>query len=633
MNTTTPHFNAQISSTPNGGVANRIGSGVTAAVAGQSAAEVGGNGEFQREFQGDMSAELQGAVQGGMSRGLGFGGSRRSGDLTRQAEPGTGGFEREGLTILHALCQVVAEIVKQVGSDGTPKDLSQRLSLDRKLAWKISNLAKSQRGDAGRFVPGPRAIELFLSAAKKSGVSAALTERAEETSTAFRKLIDRYAGDRSSLDVLLSQSSDMDGGGIDRETRRTAFRANAAVWGLRARVLFHTQILSRSTLDPMKVDSVCLHGLVGLQRMRPDEHFLLCSTAWSFTGGMTGGMTVADGGADKGHWHAAGNGNGHHETGHGENGHLGNGHHGNGHGSNGHNGNGHNGNGHAGNGHHAAEHTGHAMSHGNGNGNGNGHGNGHGQGQVYGGPKWSGVPTMEGGSGDGAGWARPLDLEAAASLGLPVLKDFTTTPRSSLTMVPTPDHQGFVDLFLSPGPVGVSETSDLVVAQRTTAAALPVFGKLGSPDMTVGVRVRTPAELMVHDVIVERGLFEGGLTAEAFVLGDLDHTAGGPNGRVLPMSVSVSLVGALPEAAAETPIPKYRSILRKVFKLAKLTGRTFDVYRVKVEYPVVPSAVVVRCSEPKVSAPLPPPDLSSDPFWPPLGAPQGPQGSSDDLLN
>lgn len=392
-------------------------------------------------------------------------------------------FEREGPRVLQSLCSALTEIVRALNSDGTPKDLTTRLGIDRKLAWKISNLARSPRSDVGRYVPGEQAITVFLAAAQARGVPAELTARAASAAAAFRDLIHRHAGDRTSLDVLLSQSptseSSEQQGGLDLETRRSAYRANAAIWGIRAQILFRTEILTASAADPDRLDTVSVRGLIGVQRIRSDGNWMI------FRVGKIGSAVVTPQGA-----------------------------------------------------------------------------------------------------------AEPLDLAGYQATGVPVLADFTSQPLPTLKTAPAPNMQGWIDLLLGPGPVGIAGDSNIVIAdcQRATVSRRGVGPE---PTGLIGVLIRTPVETIVQDLVVQKGVL-GTLDPQAHVFGDLDGSASGPNPERLPISLSVTALGDLPDAARDNPVPRYRSLMRKVLKLANLTHLQFEVFRVRLEYPIVPSAMVTK---------------------------------------
>jgi hypothetical protein len=393
-------------------------------------------------------------------------------------------FEQAGPALLKRLRSAFAELIQASGAQPNPKSVADVFSIDRKLAWKLCHLADTDGTDLGRFVPGRVALKLVLTAAARLRISPSLQVRVREAVEEFHDLIDRHAGDRSTLEVLLAGQSDRASPSaaaaavIDLQTRRNAFRANSGIWGICARTQFRSEIFVPSPGDKKRLDSISVRGFLGLCRLRGDGHWTLFRTA------------VID---DK-------------------------------------------------------------LS-----------------------------PT--------AGVPRPL-FAPTGTTAIPIVEPFSSDPLPPLSLRPVGSMPGWTDLLLGPGPVGLSSETDIVVADRLTA---PVLRYSSEPPAkgSIAMRVRTPVETLIQDLIIERGIYPK-FKPECCILDDLDSTASTPEARRLPVPVEIIHAGTLPEAAALPAIPRYRSLLRKVLSQAGLTDRTFDVYRVVLQYPVVPSAVLVQ---------------------------------------
>jgi hypothetical protein len=90
----------------------------------------------------------------------------------------------------------------------------------------------------------------------------------------------------------------------------------------------------------------------------------------------------------------------------------------------------------------------------------------------------------------------------------------------------------------------------------------------------------------------------GPLTPELIVFGDLlggpEYPGGGREPPRLPVDESVDYLGKGSTVVATSDVPRYVELARCVFERLGWDGEHFDVYRVRVAYPVVPSIVVMR---------------------------------------
>lgn len=117
--------------------------------------------------------------------------------------------------------------------------------------------------------------------------------------------------------------------------------------------------------------------------------------------------------------------------------------------------------------------------------------------------------------------------------------------------------------------------------------------------------VRTPAEALVFDLLLHRDLFPDAAPLRAELYGDL--FGGGPTLRYeptarLPLHDPLVLLGAGPDAAHTTDIPRYPDLLRYALARAGWSGDEFDVYRLRIQYPPLPTTVMLRRPLPERSA-------------------------------
>jgi hypothetical protein len=117
----------------------------------------------------------------------------------------------------------------------------------------------------------------------------------------------------------------------------------------------------------------------------------------------------------------------------------------------------------------------------------------------------------------------------------------------------------------------------------------------------VEAMVRTPCEVLVHDLLVYEGLF-GPIDPKVLVYGDQCGGQSPVASRIcdlLTVRESVDYLGLGPNVLHTPHVPRYAEMAQYAFDRLDLDGDRFDVYRCRVEYPVMPSSVVVQFDLPE----------------------------------
>lgn len=167
---------------------------------------------------------------------------------------------------------------------GTParaNDLHRALAIDRKLAWKIATVIKgTDLFTAARQLPGPVGIGIVLNAAARSGVNPDIIDRVRVAVDEFEKLVQVHAGDRTSLEMMMSGLASHGRHKAELTHRKAAFRANSYLWGAQARTHLHTIFVAPSAAGENRIDLVSVRGFIAFRRIRP-------GVAWVVTRGRT----------------------------------------------------------------------------------------------------------------------------------------------------------------------------------------------------------------------------------------------------------------------------------------------------------------------------------------------------------
>ena len=118
-------------------------------------------------------------------------------------------------------------------------------------------------------------------------------------------------------------------------------------------------------------------------------------------------------------------------------------------------------------------------------------------------------------------------------------------------------------------------------------------------------KVRTPCEVVVLDFLVREGTF-GGNSPAAASCSEHFHEFRGEDPwqqRSLPTTrETVSYLGRGASVLQTQDFPRYAELARYVFDRLGWDDQAFDVYRCRIEYPVVPSSVMIYFDLPKAPA-------------------------------
>lgn len=155
------------------------------------------------------------------------------------------------------------------GNDAGPQRLATELGVDTVLASRLLKAVRSP--DSMSLIhraPGPEPLRRVLRASAKHGVPADALAAAHEAVDAFENLIDSAAGDRSSLEAILSAWVPEARREFELRRKQAAFRAISQLKGVQANVFAETAIFAPSA-DGQHCDVVWIKAVSGLARLRP----------------------------------------------------------------------------------------------------------------------------------------------------------------------------------------------------------------------------------------------------------------------------------------------------------------------------------------------------------------------------
>lgn len=161
-----------------------------------------------------------------------------------------------------------ATLVEIPGSPLRPQELARRLGIKKDLSHRVVRACGSLDPiSVVHLMPGPAPLRQFLAAASEQ-VQPAVLDRAEAAVREFEQLIQERAGDRTSLDAIISEWLPEVREKFEVYNKQAVYRGMAQLKGVSADVSVNTAILHPSA-DGRAVDGVWIVGFLGLRRIRP----------------------------------------------------------------------------------------------------------------------------------------------------------------------------------------------------------------------------------------------------------------------------------------------------------------------------------------------------------------------------
>lgn len=193
----------------------------------------------------------------------------------------------------------------------------------------------------------------------------------------------------------------------------------------------------------------------------------------------------------------------------------------------------------------------------------------------------------------------PLDPKNDETHGISLLREFCSRPLPKLRRVTA--GLGFMNVEVVGEGVGNSSAQTCFVADVYRKAFVRYRDEHNATQASV-THVRTPCEALLADVLVYEGTFgDPNTNAIAQLNVFSDHRVVDPvvTGGVrecdrLTVSESVTYLGKGVEAMHTPDVPRYPEMIGQSLARLGWEARKFDVYRCRIEFPIMPSSVVVQ---------------------------------------
>ena len=201
-------------------------------------------------------------------------------------------FEADVRDATQAIRRTLSEALTAVGADLTrPQQMARQLGLDKSLSWKVTKiLSDADPVAAIPRLPGRSGQKIIVDALLKAGAPSEQAEAVRAAMDEFERLVSVHAGDRDTLEIMLSSLTREGQADRDEAQRRLAYQANSATWGVRARVQISAHFAAPSTHNAGMLDLAIASGLVDFRRLRQDAAWAVATIRGITDDGSPRGM-------------------------------------------------------------------------------------------------------------------------------------------------------------------------------------------------------------------------------------------------------------------------------------------------------------------------------------------------------
>jgi hypothetical protein len=191
-----------------------------------------------------------------------------------------------------------------------------------------------------------------------------------------------------------------------------------------------------------------------------------------------------------------------------------------------------------------------------------------------------------------------MDMNASMAR-MDLMPEFCSKPLPRIEA--SPPRDGYVDFELAQWPIGETGSVTMVSGEVFWNFASR-YRRPGDIHANLVAHINRPTELLVHDVLVHKDLWQG-IRPRALVYGELDRVTRVQSARRdddrLHVKVTVDELGQGIAVAASPDVPQYAELLQAAFDRLAWSDQDFAVYRLRLSYPILPTAVVLQFDLPE----------------------------------
>ncbi|TVQ32683.1 MAG: hypothetical protein EA376_04780 [Phycisphaeraceae bacterium] len=185
--------------------------------------------------------------------------------------------------------------------------------------------------------------------------------------------------------------------------------------------------------------------------------------------------------------------------------------------------------------------------------------------------------------------SEPLDDVVTDAGGVPLIRKFCSDPlpRFRRTRISSSEAED----QLTEGPAG-DTAAVTIVSGEVIRNAFPTYREHANEIAEFGLMVRTPSEVLVFDLFVHRSLFQEAQRQLA-VYGLIDGLDTRSPSKRLAVCERVERIGRGRDVVHSPEVPQYERLVGHVLDRLSWRDSEFDVFRVRMPYPPMPSGVFI----------------------------------------
>lgn len=188
---------------------------------------------------------------------------------------------------------------------------------------------------------------------------------------------------------------------------------------------------------------------------------------------------------------------------------------------------------------------------------------------------------------------QPLDPEATDPTGF--LAPFSSDPKPEVRIGEL--AAGYSNVELVGDTIGIPSESTCLFGHVMRAVA-PWYATDVDSEIRSRATQRTPTEVMVYDLLVDRATF-GDVDIDTFMLSDLRRRENITERRlneshILPIRDKAIYMGSDISVLHTTELPRYTDMLDWCLHRLGWQSADFQIFRIRMEYPILPSSVVME---------------------------------------
>lgn len=188
-------------------------------------------------------------------------------------------FETECQEAVGRLKSALIELFDAANADHKkPQDVARQLGVNKTLTWNIARFLDAPVAmEALSFAPGASSISRVADAFPGGKRLAEMKQRVRDAAMAIDAMVERHAGDRSTLELILDNVLPAEDQRLE-VSRRYTFRGQSGIFGVQARTRLSTWFVAPNPEDPTRLDLATIRGYVRVRRLRANVEWPIFKT-------------------------------------------------------------------------------------------------------------------------------------------------------------------------------------------------------------------------------------------------------------------------------------------------------------------------------------------------------------------